>query len=214
LTAATTEPARALVADLEASLPKGNDAKALRRLGAELEMWLHANPLNETRRRRGELPVSTLWLWGGARAPAGGTHEATATQQPDLATDSSNTHTDLAFGNDPYLAGLWRVRGDRSRVLPDQLADLLTDPHTQRAVLVAEVTPMLQLNPQWSVYEALAELDRRFVAPAIAALGEGVIESVVLIANDAAWRVGRRDRLKLWRRARPGISAIQTSSPA
>jgi hypothetical protein len=209
LTASTTEPARALVADLEASLPKGNDAKALKRLGAELEMWLHANPLNETRRRRGELPVSTLWLWGGAPAPAGGGHRTTATQQPDSATDSSDTRTDLAFGNDPYLAGLWRVHGDRSRALPDQLGDVLTDSRAQRAVLATEVTSMLQLNPHWSIFEALAELDRRFVAPAIAVLGAGVIESVVLIANDAAWRVGRRDRLKLWRRPRPGISGLQ-----
>ena len=69
---------------------------------------------------------------------------------------------------------------------------------------------MLHLNPQWTVLEALAEIDRRFVSPAIAALGEGGIESVVLIANDTHWRVRRRDRFKLWRRPRPGISALQT----
>ncbi|MDB6011959.1 MAG: hypothetical protein JWL65_4209, partial [Gammaproteobacteria bacterium] len=223
LTAATTEPALALVADLEASLPKGNEAKALKRLGAELEMWLHAHPLNETRRRRGELPVSTLWLWGGTPAQAGqtpvfaaggpdsaaGAHVATPTQQ--LAPPaSSNTQTTLAFGNDPYLVGLWRVHGDQTHVLPDQLTDLLTNPHPQRAVLVTEITSMLHLNPHWTVLEALAEIDRRFVSPAIAALGEGSIESVVLIANDTQWRVRRRDRLKFWRRPRPGISALQT----
>ena len=69
---------------------------------------------------------------------------------------------------------------------------------------------MLHLNPHWTVLEALAEIDRRFVSPAITALGEGGIESVVLIANDTQWRVRRRDRLKLWRRLRPGISALQT----
>jgi hypothetical protein len=265
LTAATTEPARALVADLEASLPKGNDAKALKRLGAELEMWLHAHPLNETRRRRGELPVSTLWLWGGTPAqagqtpvlaagasasarqtpvlaagapasagrtpvlaggdsasaghtpslaggtpaPAAGAHAATPpSQQLSSPPASSNTHTTLAFGDDPYLAGLWRLHGDQTHSLPDQLTDLLTDSRPQRAVLVTEVTSMLHLNPHWTVLEALAEIDRRFVSPAITALGEGGIETVVLIANDTQWRVRRRDRLKLWRRLRPGISAL------
>jgi hypothetical protein len=203
LTAATTEPARALVADLEASLPKGNDAKALKRLGAELEMWLHAHPLNETRRRRGELPVSALWLWGGTPAQAG--------QTPVLAAadPASAANTTVAFGNDPYLIGLCRLHGDPTHVLPDRFTDLLADPRPQRAVLVIEVTSMLHLNPHWTVLEALAEIDRRFVSPAIAALGEGGLESVVLIANDTHWRVRRRDRLKLWRRARPGITALQ-----
>jgi hypothetical protein len=224
LAAATTEPARALVADLEASLPKGNDAKALKRLGAELEMWLHSHPLNETRRRRGELPVSTLWLWGGTAAqtgdtavlaavdpaPAVGAHAATPpTQQLASPSASSNTHTTLAFGNDPYLIGLCRLQGDQTHPLPDQLTDLLTDSRPQRAVLVVEVTSNLHLNPHWTVWEALAEIDRRFVSPAIAALGEGGIESVVLLANDTHWRVHRRDRLKFWRRAHPGITALQ-----
>jgi hypothetical protein len=57
--------------------------------------------------------------------------------------------------------------------------------------------------------EALAEIDRRFVSPAIAALGEGSLESLVLLANDTHWRVRHRDRLKLWRRAHPGITALQ-----
>jgi hypothetical protein len=216
LTAATTEPARALVADLEASLPKGNDAKALKRLGAELEMWLHAHPLNETRHRRGELPVSTLWLWGGTPAQAGqtpilaaGTPTTPPTQQHTSPPASSNTQTTLAFGNDPYLIGLCRLHGDQTNVLPDQLADLLAGSRPQRAVLVTEVTSMLHLNPHWTVLDALAEIDRRFVSPAIAALAEGSLESLVLLANDTHWRVRRRDRLKLWRRAHPGITALQ-----
>jgi hypothetical protein len=223
LIAATTEPARAVAGDLDASLPKGNDARPLKRLGAELEMWLHASPLNETRRRRGELPVSTLWLWGGTPSsiagatptPAGGVPASTSssnTRTGGTHTDSTHTdstHTDLAFGNDSYLTGLWRAHGDRSRALPDRFADLPADPHAQRAVFVLEVTSMLHLNPNWTVLEVLADLDRRFVSPALAALGEGDLETIVLLANDTQWRVRRRDRLKLWRRAHPGMTGLQ-----
>ena len=172
-------------------------------------MWLHAHPLNETRRRRGELPVSTLWLWGGTPTPATGAHVAAPTQQLASPSASSNTHATLSFGNDPYLIGLCRLQGDQTHVLPDQLTDLLTDPRPQRVVLVIEVTSMLHLNPHWTVLDALAEIDHRFVSPAIATLGEGSLESVVLLANDTHWRVRRRDRLKLWRRARPGITGLQ-----
>jgi hypothetical protein len=201
LTGSTTEPSRALVADLEASLPKGADAKPLKRLGAELEMWLHATPLNETRQRRGEFPVSTLWLWGG------GPH-ATAAMS---VTRSPLPQTNLAFGTDPYLAGLTHVLGIPSRVLPDQLNSILGgDPHGQRAVLVAEVTPMLQSNPRWTLFEALAELDRRLVSPALTALRSGTLESVILIANDTELRLGRRDHLRFWRRRQSTLLGLQS----
>jgi hypothetical protein len=59
------------------------------------------------------------------------------------------------------------------------------------------------------VFEALAELDRRFVSPALAALRQGEVESVVLVANDRRLLVRRGDRLKLWRRPRLGIEGLR-----
>jgi hypothetical protein len=236
LIGSTTEPARALVADLEASLPKGPDAKPLKRLGVELEMWLHATPLNETRQRRGELTVSTLWLWGGGPhvASEGRTgpitsagpnttlqSAATTTSADSMAavtngTVSPNVHLGLGFGTDPYLAGLWNLQGGRTNALPDdQLASLFAsflaeDGHAQRAVFVTEVTPLLHSNPQWTLFDALAELDRLYVSPAIDALRTGTVESVVLIANDMEVRVGRHDRLKFWRRRQSILTGLQS----
>jgi hypothetical protein len=199
LSAATTEPSRALVADLGAALPKGSYAKALKRLGAELEMWLHTHPLNEARQRRGEMPVSALWLWGGG-----------ASVQFTPLPGSLKTRGDLAFGSDPYLIGLWHLHGGRALALPDdKLTSLLTDTSAQRAILVTEVTSLLQSNPRWTVFEALAELDRLYVAPAIAALRTGAVEKVVLIVNDTELQVTRRDRLKFWRRPQPILQALQ-----
>jgi hypothetical protein len=119
----------------------------------------------------------------------------------------------LAFGADAYLAGLWHLQGGESRPLPERLDDISADLRAARAVLVAEVTPMLHSNPHWTLFEALAELDRRFVSPALAALREGAVESVVLIANDRELRVRRADRLKLWRRPQPSIAALRASAP-
>ena len=228
LTGSTTEPARALAADLEASLPKGTDAKPLKRLGSELEMWLHATPLNEVRQRRGEVPVSGLWLWGGGPHIAFDARPSTnATSQSAAATTSAesaaaaervtqppHTKTDLAFGTDPYLAGLWCLHGDHPGVLPDQLNTLLGDPavngpHAQRAVLVAEVTPILQSNPHWSIFEALADFDRRLVSPALTALRQGKLASVILIANDTELRIRRHDHLKFWRRHQSTLMGLQ-----
>ena len=190
----TTEPARAIVTGIESSLARGNAANALKRLGAELEMWLHSHPVNDARGRRGQLPVSTLWLWGG------GTLESLKL--------SSAPPTDLACGADPFLAGLWHLQGAASHPLPDRFGDLLSDPKPERAVLVLEITPLLQTNPNWTVFEALVDLDRRYLSPALAALHARALESVVLVANDVEVRLRPGDRLKFWRRARPGIDAI------
>ncbi|MGH8210760.1 MAG: hypothetical protein ACRETD_13065, partial [Steroidobacteraceae bacterium] len=230
LSATTTEPARALVTDLGASFPKGSDAAVLKRLGAELEMWLHAHPINEARGQRGELPVSMLWLWGaGVTLPGGGAtrpggsamsssggtahlsraYVSTPASQHGSVDGAQHATRDLAFGSDPYLAGLWHLHGAESRPLPDQLTDLFGDPHAHRAALVAEVAPLLHSNPHWTVFEALAELDRRFVSPALAALGQGTVERIVLVANDRQLLIRRADRLKLWRRTRSGIAGLR-----
>jgi hypothetical protein len=126
-----------------------------------------------------------------------------------LIDDSPRAATDLAFGADAYAAGLWRLHGGESWPLPDQLSDVFGYPRAQRAILCAEVAPMLHANSRWTVFEALAELDRRFVSPALAALRRGELESVVLVANDRQLLVRRGDRLKLWRRPQPGIEGLR-----
>ena len=49
----TLDPAQCLGANLAEALPQGPGAAALRRLGAEIEMWLHEHPVNITRMRAG-----------------------------------------------------------------------------------------------------------------------------------------------------------------
>ena len=181
--ATTTEPACALVAGLEASLPQGPRATAFKRLGAELEMWLHTHSLNEARRRRGELPVSTLWLWGGGPA---------STQLGE----NSAAPRPAVFGHDPYLTGLTSL----SRATAPGQPDLL--------VTEAEVTSLLHANPQWTVLDAVADIDRRIIAPTLDALNDQRYQAVTLIANNVEMRMNRSDRLKFWRPRRPGLSGL------
>src|SRR5207302_1089360 len=111
---ATTEPARCVGGDLAAALPQGPAAAPLRRLLAEIEMWLHGEALNEARRRRGEPPVTSLWPWGA---------EGRAVQPERLTARA----TPRAFGADPYVSGLWRLQADLCRALPGRLEEVLPD---------------------------------------------------------------------------------------
>ena len=41
--------------------------RTLRRLGAEIEIWLAGHELNREREARNLPPLNALWFWGGAR---------------------------------------------------------------------------------------------------------------------------------------------------
>lgn len=45
--------------------PQGEDALQWQRMMTELQMLLYGEPVNRTREARGEILISSLWLWGG-----------------------------------------------------------------------------------------------------------------------------------------------------
>ena len=55
---------------LEAFLPHGNDLKRWQKLLTELQMLLHAHPVNAARAQRGARPINSLWLDQVASASA------------------------------------------------------------------------------------------------------------------------------------------------
>jgi len=193
LVATTTEPARLLVSGLEDAMPSGPQATPLKRIGAEVEMWLHEHPLNLFRVRRGQLPLNALWLWGGGPVE----------RRPRRASVPASLRL---FGTDPYLSGLARSNGVPILALPDRFSDLVEE---QCSVLVTEAGPLLHAHPTWSVFDGVAELDRRHMAPAVAALQAGQVERLTVIANDIELTVRRKDRLKFWRRSKPGLTGLQ-----
>ena len=51
-------------------LPQGPDELRWHGILNEIQMLLHAHPVNEAREQRGEWPINGLWLWGGGYAAA------------------------------------------------------------------------------------------------------------------------------------------------
>jgi hypothetical protein len=54
---------------VETLLPRGPEAMRWQALTNEIQMLLHGHMLNTAREARGELPVNSVWLWGGGRQP-------------------------------------------------------------------------------------------------------------------------------------------------
>ena len=124
-------------------------------------MWLHAHPVNAPARAR-RAPVTTLWLWGGPSGPA-------APLPPRLQESPAPVPT-LTLGADAYLAGLARLsrRHGAGRCPRRSTAGAVA----ARTVLVIELAA-LGADAGWSLAGALAEADRRYIAPALAALQRG-----------------------------------------
>lgn len=67
--------------NIHGNLPGGGGGRRWHQLFNEIQMLLFAHPLNEAREARGELPINSVWFWGGGAA---------ATAQCDYSRASSD----------------------------------------------------------------------------------------------------------------------------
>ena len=169
----TADPARFLGRVPSAGMPTGPAAAWLRRLAAEMEMWLHVHPVNEQRAARGQLPVSALWLWGGGR-PA----PVQARALPRL------------YGSDLFARGLWQSGGGAPLPLPADFAAL--------GPLEADAIVLLPTVPEAGPTD-LGTIERAWLAPALVALDAGRIDGLRLILGRRGFALTRRRGWRWWR---------------
>ena len=178
----TVDPARLLGAEIGPALP-GAEAPELRRLWTEIEMWLHGSQLNDARQRAGKRRITALWLWGNEPGPRVG-HRADP--------------TDFDFqGGDPFIVGMAGVAGTVAT------AESFSGLRVPRDHAVVEFAPLTGEQQ-----ETLPALETRWFAPARAALEEGRLENMQVVANDRLFTVRRRARLKFWRRRRGWLESL------
>ena len=187
------EPARCAGAELPELTPAGPATAPLRRLLAEIEMWLHAQPLNESRRERGAPPLSALWPWG-------------ATGRIVCPAPGAPLELPLAWGRDAWLEGLWRLQGSVVRPAPQSLEELL-GAKAPAGILLVELGGELR-GEHDTVADALGRIDARLVAPALASLRGAGLERLSVILNDACVHLQRGSLRRFWRRARGGLAGF------
>jgi hypothetical protein len=176
----TTDPARLLGADIGPGLPRGVHAGELRRLAAEIEMWLHAEPLKAARGRRGVPPVSALWLWGGGVMPELG--------------GPKPSQNDVEFvGDDAFVAALARDAGKPMRSVPEQPTAALGESVGPATHLVVVLAPMSS-EPRMS----LTDVDRIWLGAARRIVERG--DALDIVVNDWVVRVSGRASWRFWRR--------------
>jgi hypothetical protein len=185
---ATHDPARLLDSDIGDALPRANAAAGdLRRLGAEIEMWLHSSAVNTAREAGGQRRVSSLWLWGGGEA------RAASAEKPRF--EPGDVHL---LGEDNLVRALLGLANrDTTPDIPRAFGDLAG------AAGYVEFAPMSG-RPS----HALPEIERHWFAPARNALLSGELEELRIVANDRMFAVRAPARFKFWRRRRNWLESL------
>jgi hypothetical protein len=181
-----TSPLRSVLgAALDAHLPQGADARRWHGWLNEMQMLLHAHPVNAAREERGEPPINSVWLWGGGRTPR-------LAPKPWA----------QAWSDDAFALGLAKLSGTPRSGAP---ADA-------RAWLDAAITPgdhLLALPPRAN--EDAAQWNARWIAPLLAALRESRLDRLTLHALDGAAFTADRRALRRWWVRRRGLSEFLQS---
>jgi hypothetical protein len=153
----------------------------------DAQQSLHEHPVNLARAANGQLPVNSLWPWGGGTLP----HEFGCSH-------------DQVLGGDLILQGLARLCGMGAMQVPTEWQPS----HSNRPLTVLSdlVLPRHQGDGlRWR--ELLATLDAQWFAPVLTALRRGHLARFTLVApsdeGDLVLRLSRASLLKFWRSSKP-----------
>jgi hypothetical protein len=169
--AETCAPEAAARMPLVEVMPRGEDARALRRLMTELQMQLHEHPVNAQRERAGLLAANSVWLWGlGAQ------------------TSRANVQLPTAFTDDPFVRGLYRSHSQSCEPLPRDGAALASQAAGEVVVLL-HCDALPDFDARW-----LAPLERAVNAGRVEQL-ELILDDMILTTNRwHRWRWWRSAR--------------------
>lgn len=169
--------------DIDPLLPQGEDAMLFRTRLNELQMLLFEHPVNQAREARGELPVNSLWLWGGGCLPA-----------------ISKTAMAL-YSNDIEVNALGRFCGVEAAAMPGLFAAGLLGEN--KLIVLDQLKESGQYGDAFGWREAIIALERDWFAPLLKYL-RWHPSAVRLLdpVNGKSLDLNRLDCWKIWRRRR------------
>ena len=154
-------------------LPTGEEASRFDSLLSEVQMALHEHEVNTHREYIGQMPVNSLWIWGGGVAP----EEATQATLP-------------LFGDDPLFRGMWYSRNGLVEPWSDGLAACVELAEAGFVAVVPELTK-----------EGAAETPDAHLRELKSLLRSGEVEKATVLFRDGLQvDIKSSDRLRIWRR--------------
>lgn len=177
--------------DINTFLPYGKAQAHWHAVLNEIQMLLHAHPVNTAREAQGLPGINSVWFWGGGELP-------------------QTVHADFTgvCSDEPLATGLAKLAG----------VPVLRPPTALTSELVAGDGSLLVALPAMSAAlddqargAALATLERDWFQPALAALKASRIAVLIIYpCNGHAYAITRARLRRFWRRRRSLRSHVQT----
>lgn len=177
-------------------LPQGTDAASWRRVTNEIQMLMHAQPVNEARTDAGLPAINSIWLWGGgSHTPVPG-RTFSAVWSDDALALALGASADAHTAAMPADAHAWLAAAG---ALPVECArHLLVVDACARAVRYGDIGG-------WR--NAIMALEQQWIAPLMTALRNRQITRLALAAPCAAaswcFELSPAGLYKFWKPVRP-----------
>ena len=173
-------------------LPSGPDGMRWHQLFNEIQMLFHNHPVNEAREMRGEMPINSIWLWGGGTMPALTLKPYTKIWAHDALALSLASTSQTPAAELPENAMKWlELRNDSASEL----------------IVLDNLRGAGQYGDIYGWQEGLKQIESLWITPLLRALKQGKINSLTLHAgNDSriqSFQVTAADLWKIWRRIKP-----------
>lgn len=166
--------------DVHPFLPGGPEGRRWHGILNEIQMLLHASPVNAAREARGVLPVNSLWLWGGGRLPA-----------------PSPSRWAGVWSGQALSRGLAMRSGAAVADLPIDVAQWLRGVGAGEHLLVLD-SETLAADATWAALEDV------WMAPLLQALRAHDLSRMVVLGDQGpAFGIEGADLRRWWRRRRP-----------
>ncbi|MEI7429663.1 MAG: hypothetical protein WCL27_04340 [Betaproteobacteria bacterium] len=176
---------------IERVLADSSQSKGLRRLLNEIQMLLHAHPINRQRENEGRMTINSLWLWGAGQFQQ---RTGSAPLKP----------FDGVWSNNPLANGLAGFSGATSHPVPPEATMVLAQAkHGSKQLVVLEdlLNPVHYENSE-DYRRAITALENNWFAPLKSALAAGKISQLRIEACTAyatlSWTCQRHDLWKFW----------------
>ena len=168
-------------------LPEGGDAPAWRGYLNEIQMLLHAHPVNQARDAAGLPTVNSLWFWGVGRLPRQLTPRFDSVWADNVTARGLACLADAGNRSLPTSAEQWQVSAGAG----EHLVVIDND----------EITPGLRdLDDYISLLEWVEE---HWIVALLRAVHRGRLHTLTLCFDDGrCWHTRQRDLWRVWRRPR------------